>query len=358
MIKKNRQKIYSELKTSLQRERVFNESRQRESILDKILKNLENLDIYYIFSNKASNNIRFFGEDAVIIWDMKYWQYFEEYLMQVYNCRKLNISNIQGIICVISGFLSEKYKNINNISLFLGQIKSTFQVKLKYSQEYYKEVYNIMYISKLFSFFHEVGHLEYYKKNNIEIKACQELALTLFNAIKDNKLNYLGAWAELGQQTISSILFKKSEVEKAMLEELIADMYAIINTVKLYKKLRNTNEFQAICNCMIGEEYISTFQNMFTAINKAWDAHYVEMKFGLPVKTRAADTYINELAIIRNGIGSLMLVFVVKKIFHLDNVHCNLLLEYIDKNHIDNEGVISCLADDEFICTAVEEAFY
>ncbi|MFG6395591.1 MAG: hypothetical protein K1W24_15660 [Lachnospiraceae bacterium] len=53
-----------------------------------------------------------------------------------------------------------------------------------------------------------------------------------------------------------------------------------------------------------------------------------------------------------------MLVFVVKKIFHLDNGHCNLLLEYIDKNHIDNEGVISCLADDEFIYTAVEEAFY
>ena len=39
---------------------------------------MNHVDIYYIYSNKASNGIRFFGENAVIIWDMKYWQYFEE----------------------------------------------------------------------------------------------------------------------------------------------------------------------------------------------------------------------------------------------------------------------------------------
>lgn len=357
MIIENKEQIYSRLKISLERERIFIESNQRERILDIILNRMDYIDIYYICSNKASNSIKFFGTNAVIVWDMKYWQCFKAYLIQVENCKQLNENIVQGIICEISAFLSEKYKNIYNISSFLEQIKSKFGVALQLSQEHYKKIYNIIFISKLFSFFHEIGHLEHYKKNSIEIKNYQTLVLTLFNAIKNNEFTFLGVWADLGRQTISHITTRKEEVDKDILEELVSDIYSMVHTVKLYKKLININEFQVICDCMVAEEYISTFQNMFSAVNKAWDAHYVEMKFRTTIRKQNANQYINKLAIVRNGIGSLILVFIVQQVFQLDEEQCNLLLEYTDKNHVDNTDVIACLADDEFICTMIEEAF-
>lgn len=357
MIRENREKVYLELKSSLKRERNFCESNQRERTLDQILNNMDNVDIYYICSDKALNSIKFFGENAVIVWDIKYWHYFEEYLMQIHNCRQFSKNIVQGISCVVSGYLSEKYKNIRDISCFLGQIRTVFGIELQSPQEYSKKVYDIIYISKLFSFFHEIGHLEYHKGDNAEIESCQEIVGMLFSAIKNKKLSYLGEWADLGREISLRILANKGFVEETILEELIADIYAIIKTVKLYKKITGANEFQTISECMIAEEYISTFQNMFSAINNAWDAHYVEMKFGFPIRKRNINTYINELAVVRNGIGNLMLVFVVQKVFCLNKKQCDFLLERIDENYIDNKDIIECFANEEFICAAIEEAF-
>ena len=55
--------------------------------------------------------------------------------MQIHNCRQFNKNIVQGIICVILGFLSEKYKNIRVMSLFLGQIKNAYSIELQYPQE-------------------------------------------------------------------------------------------------------------------------------------------------------------------------------------------------------------------------------
>lgn len=54
----NKEKIYSEIKDSLKRERIFFESDEREAILDDILNNMQHIDIYYIYSNKASSCIK------------------------------------------------------------------------------------------------------------------------------------------------------------------------------------------------------------------------------------------------------------------------------------------------------------
>lgn len=354
MISKNKEKIYSELKTSLKRERTFEESSKRKIFLDQILYSMEHIDIYYIYSKKASNSIRFFEKDAVIVWDMKYWQYFEKYFMQVENCKHSNNNIIQGIIGVISEFLSEKYENIPKVSLFLKQIPEMFGIKLQASHKYYDYVHYIVEISEVFSLFHEIGHLEHYKEESDKIKACKELVLDMFDTVDESAFIPLGEWASLGWESICIIKEKKGD---KILEELACDVFATMNMIDYFKRYSIKDTFQLACDCVIAIEYISTFQNMFNAVNQAWDSHYTDMKFGIPVRKEEVDHYVNELAMARNGLCSLILVIVIQNMLHLDKESCEKLWEYRDKNHIDNTEVISCLADDGFICTAIEEAY-
>lgn len=65
---------------------------------------------------------------------------------------------------------------------------------------------------------------------------------------------------------------------------------------------------------------------------------------------------LHELELARNGLGNLIITIVIENMFRLDKRQCSLLWKYRDENHVDNEDVISCLADEEFICIAIEEA--
>lgn len=354
MIKNNREKIYLELKISLERERIFSDSKQKEKILDMILEKMDCIDIYYIYSNKASNSIMFLKNNAIIIWDMNFWECFEKYLMQVENCKRFNKNITQGIICVISEFLSSKYKSIPEISSFLIQIPNEFGIEIDFPQKYYDKVYSISQICKLFSFFHEVGHLEHYRKNSDRIKACQEIVLNLINAVDEEDFLSLGEWSELGWKSVCLIREKKGN---QILEELACDVFAVMNMINYFKALSNANDFQLACECVVAVEYISTFQNMFNAINQAWDSHYIEMKYGFPVRKKDVNHYVNELAMARNGLCSLILVIVIYNMLNIAKCDREKIWEYRDKNHIDNEDVISCLADDDFVCQAIEDAF-
>lgn len=354
MIRENREKIYLELKSALERERKFVDSDQREHALDTILAGMEHIDIYYICSNKASNSISFFGKDAVIIWDINFWKCFEDYLMQVENCKRFDKNMTQGIIGVISKFLSNKYKSIPKVSSFLIQIPNEFGIELQSPQEYYDKVQNITQIGKLFSFFHEIGHLEYYRKNSDRIEACQELILDLIGAVNESDFLSLGKWSDLGWKAVCLIKEKKG---KQILEELTCDVFAVMNIITYYKSYSKKEDFQLAYECITAVEYISTFQNMFNAVNQAWDSHYIEMKYGIPVRKKEADSYINELAMARNGLCSLILVIVINNMLNINKCDREKLWECRDKNHIDNEDVISCLADDNFICEAIEDIF-
>ena len=124
----NRISLATEFKNSLKKERIYYESDHTDEFIDKIIKDMEHINIYYIYSNKASNSIKFWGEDAVIIWDLNYWKLFQKYLLQVENCKRFNKNLIQGIIGIISEFISDKYKSISEISMFVKQISDIYGV--------------------------------------------------------------------------------------------------------------------------------------------------------------------------------------------------------------------------------------
>lgn len=340
MIRENKDKLYLELKNELKRERKFVDCDQRETAIDTLLLEMEHVDIYYICSNKALNSIRFFGKDAIIIWDINFWKYFEKYLMQVENCNRFHKNITQGIISVVSEFLSKKYQCIPEISSFLMQIPNEFGIELQSPQEYCEKVHSISQISKLFSFYHEIGHLEHYK-NNDKIEACKKIILDLMGALDVIDLLSLGEWSDLGWKVVCLIKEKKGE---QILEELACDVFAVINIIDYYKSYDNYDnkeDFELASDIIVALEYISTFQNMFNAINQAWDSHYIEMKFRLHAGRKDVYLYVNELAMARNGLCSLILVVVINNMLNIDKDNREKLWEIRDENHINNDEVIS-----------------
>lgn len=350
----NKEKIYSDLKNCLKRERIFFESDKREDFLDEILNKIQHIDIYYIYSNKASSCIKFYNNDAVIIWDMQFWKCFHNYLIQVEHCLHTDDNIIQGIICVMAQFLLEKFNSIIKVSSFLQQIYEIFRIHVQDFEKYRNEISIIEEYSKLFCFYHEIGHLEYHKGNSDKIAACRELVVDMFNSLEESDFRSLGDWADLGWRSVCLV---KQDKKGQILEELSSDIFAVINMINYYQSHSNGDNFKLACESVKSLEYISTFQNMFNAVNQAWDAHYVEMKMRLPVRHKVVDAYTNELSMARNGLCDLILVIVIQNMLHLDLQERKELWEIRDNNHIDNEMVIGCLADDDFICTAIEEAF-
>lgn len=322
-------------------------------MLDSLLLAMDNVDIYYIYSNQCLNSIKFLGDKAFIIWDMHYWEIFYNYLLQVENC-KMNRKNMtQGIIGVISDYLGEKYNKFYEISAFLKSIQSTYGIPIELSLDHCVSIKGKINICKMFSFYHEIGHLEYAKNNSDRILASKELVLELFDSLSRSDFEGLGIWSDLGWKTVGEIRNHKNDL---VLEEITSDIFAIILVAEYYKSTQERSGFQLSCDIIVAIEYITTFQNLFNIINRAWDAHIAEMKYNLPVRRHKPDNTVNELEIARNGLGNLIITIVIENMFRLDKRQCSLLWKYRDENHVDNEDVISCLADEEFICIAIEEA--
>ena len=347
--------LYLQLQFSLNRDREFEESDKYEGFLEGILskKEYQEVDTYYICSAKAENFIKFINNKAIIIWDFNYWKYFKEYLIQTENCKK-NGSNItQCITCVFTDFLSKKYQNIKEISSFLKQIKDNFGEDVNLPSEKYRKIDGVLLVCKCFAFFHELGHLEYKKNSNEKIIACKEIVLDFLEPLKEENFQELGYWMNLCWETVLAI--RDGQLE-SVLEEMVADVFGIVSTVNYFFASNKNNSIKKICDIIIAIENLSTFQTLFNAINKAWDSHYTEMKFKLKPKSKQPDQCVNRLALARGGLDGLMLVVVVCKILGLEKSDVEVLWECRDNNHIDTQSIIDCLADDEFICTAIQEA--
>lgn len=349
----NDKELIKKLKVSLNRERTYKESQEKEEVFETFIEQLIDVDIYYIYSNQYLNSVKFIEDKAFIIWDFSYWDIFKHYLLQVENCKKNGKNIIQGIIGVMSDYLGEKYIKYPPISIFLKSIQATYGIPLELPEEYLISIAGKVNICKIFSLFHEIGHLEYVKISSNRIAACKELVLDLFNALSQEDFEDLGIWSDLSWKTVDEIRRHKKD---SILEEITVDVFGIMLVADYYKNNIKRSNFQLSCDIVVAIEYLTTFQNLFNVVNKAWDAHFAEIKYNLPLRKHEIDNAVNEIEVARNGVGNLILVIVIKCMFHLNERQSQLLWKYRDENHIDNREVISCLADEDFICTAIEEA--
>lgn len=346
-------KLYDELVFGLNKERDYTESEKNEPFIDVILKAQNQIDIFYIYSTQGLNAIRFLSTGSVVIWDFHYWDVFERYLIEIENCKYNNTNLKQCIIYTFTEFLSEKYIRISKICAFLKQVKEEFCEPILLPPEKYEKIDNIVSICKVFSFFHELGHLEYRNDNSDRILACKEMTLSFLSALNKEDLTDLEYWADLSWNTILAI--KNGELE-SVLEELIADVFGIISTVDYFISNDYGDHFKLACNIAVAIEYLTTFQNVFNVVTKSWDSHYAEMKYGLYPKPKSSDSYVNKLEVTRNGIGNIILVVVINSMLHLNIEEREKLWVCRDENHVDTEQAIEYLSDDEYICTTIQEA--
>ena len=342
------------LKESLQRERFFEESNTEDHILNSILKRFKDVDIYYISSSNAKNSVKFFDKTAVIVWDIQYWDIYKKYVQHAENCRRKNKDATPEIIITMAEYLGGKYSFCGPLSHFLKQIPKRFTIDEDHSATNDAHIELYVQIGKVFSLFHELAHIGTRDGNSEMILSCQELVLDMVGKLKKDDFNGLGYWAEFASISAEKLCMNASE---DVIEEVVADVFAMIQTVRYFSSSYSVDKLLLADCCVIAVEYLSTFQNMFNAISHAWDCHYAEIAFGLPVREHEIDTYINELSISRYGLGALILVVIVHSMLKLDTDQRKALWEKRDLYHVNIQSIVDCLADNDFICTAIEEAF-
>lgn len=342
----------AELKKSLHREKIFAEAGERSGVIDRILENFKHVDIFYIRSKNPANCVKFLDDDAVIVWDIYYWEIFAKYLTCVINCRAAGLNVTQGVIAEMADFLGSKYSFCRDVARFLKQIPENFSVETQNpgnpgAVQLYTEV------AQLFSLFHEMAHIESRRGGNSQILSCRQLVLDMFGALKEEAFAHLGHWAELGKRVAKW----DCEMPENIFEEVVSDVFAAIQTLDFLNAGDLINEWKSASCCTAAIDHLFTFQTMFNAVNTAWDRHLPEIMFRLPVRTHEINPYINELAMARYSLGFSLLVTAICSKQRLSKEQRHNLWELRDTGHVDNTGVLACLADEEFICTAIEEAF-
>lgn len=349
---KNKESIIEKIKFSLSKERTFHEVDYSNLLLEDILKDVSDVDIFYIYSPQAINCVKPYNESSIIVWDVHYWDFYKDYLFQAENCRINKYNQFQGIVNVYLKYLSEKYCSLRKISNFLLDASNRFPIPMEITKKQISELSIYLNIAEVFSLYHELGHLKYKKSDDI-ILQYKDSVMDLFSALSDDDFAPLNEWSDLGKTTTS--LLVNSNVDN-ILEEIVADVYAAIELAKYFLPVFNNDPFFTAQKCLIAIEHISTFQNMFNAVNEAWNGHYIQMKYHSDFVPRTVNPYFNELAMARNALGSLVICVILMKSMGLTEEQKNKIWSQRDELHIEIEDVINYLTDDEFITTLIDEA--
>ncbi len=344
--------LIGQLKVLLDADRYYQESNLHEELFDSILKSNENINIFYINSNKATNCTYFFDEKAVIVWDFQFWDFYQEYLYQAESCIINGFNLKQGISAVSAKYISKKYAKIPTLSHFIYQIYTEFNIPVILNEEKKNKIDRIIFLGKVFSFFHEMGHIEYRKKRNELIKSYQEIILKFYSKLPDSFASLYEGWEDLAKSAKRKIANGEAD---EVLEEMVCDMFAAGETVAYTQHFFNNDLAGLISDVIIAHDKLISFQALFNAINEAWNNHYAEIKYGITVRTYNIEDRINYLAFDREIIGY-ALPRLIAKFYDLDIQQIKIIEQNKVKEHIDLDECIECMTQNQFISAAIKES--
>ena len=339
-----------ELKTWLI-EKGYSEVPHREKLLDTIIHSFEFLDVIYTTSPSASNCIFFYDDRATIIWDIHFWKCYHAYL---YACTSYKFDvekRTQSIIAEMSRFISRKYSSISSIKSFTQQLYDRFCLPIDCAPMQVEFISVIIKIGKLFSLFHEIGHI-YYKQNRPEMTQKKNYILNMLSAIDKDDLDASDPWTSFIWNSINQIVAGQRE---DILEEIVCDTFSSEETAHVFYKLEDLSQVDSAKAIVIATENLLNFQSMFNSINTAWNNHYAELKYHLHLKSYKPDKEINELAILRNQLGAMINTSLICSLFSLKAEERNHVWSERDAYSVNNKQVINCLADDDFIRQAIAD---
>lgn len=342
-----------DIKARLSSERNFIEMQERDTLLDKIINNFDFLDICYVYSSVASNSVYFQDDNkATIIWDDYYWECYRTYLHAAISYQSDTPARTQNVIGEMARFISNKYHSILTISSFVQQIYDQFRMPDKCTplQEEFIDI--LIKIGKVFSLFHEIGHI-YYKMKRFETTMKKDYVIKMFSALDEGAFDSIDKWSKFSWNSVTKILAGNKE---DILEEIVCDAYSSEEIVHIIYSIENLTPFNSAKAIVIATENLLNFQSMFNAICAAWNHHYAELKYGLSLKSYKPDDEINELAILRNQLGVMINTSLVCRLFSLSKEERENVWIDQEAYHIDNERVVQCFADDDFIRQTIEDS--
>lgn len=209
-----------------------------------------------------------------------------------------------------------------------------------------------IFIAKIFSIFHEIAHIRIAQKDTAALRT-KDIIFHMFSHVKKEHFVSLDKWADFYFHMVQEILAGKYE---EILEELMSEVYAVGKIAVYLKEIFGYVDFALICELVASMGYLSGFQNLFNVVTRSWDSHYTEIRFGLDSRPREIDPYINELETVRNGLGEIMTVTLLLSRFELSNQQRSDAWRYHDEEHVKISAALDCLASEEFICIAIQEA--
>lgn len=334
--------------------RRLHPAEEKNTIIEDIAKYQENIELRCIYSIQACNSVRFDQEQPVIIWDECYWKYFRKYEDTIVTARKNNLNLTQAVISVMSEFLEERFGKFKKLSRFLGQIHEVYGIKDEPDRDSILIIEERTIIAQIFSFFHEVGHVRLWQKNEVAEKS-GEIVRSMFSQLRRENFDKLGQWADLSYTMVTEILQGK---HKSLFEELMVDVYAAGKLGVFLENWKHLIGFSQICEALISVEAVLSFQNLLNIVSKAWEQHYTELRFGIPPRQHEVDPHINQIETVRGGLGHILVSVILMKYFNLDQEEQKKAWDICDREHVDNSDVMECLASERFICTAIQEAMY
>ena len=322
------------------------------TFIEQLADELEHIDLCFVYSRQARIAVRIDNNQYTIIWDECYWKYYRKYLMSVGTARKNKMSVTQAVTAVMAEHLSERFSPFKDLSEFLGQIVSQFGITPDLTSEETDITETKIFIAKLFSIFHEIAHIRIAQKDTAALRT-KDIIFRMFSNVQKEHFAPLGEWADLHFRMVQEILAGNY---KEILEELMADVYAAGKIAVYLKEIYGYVDFTLLCESVAGIGYLSGFQNLFNVVTRSWDGHYTEIRFGLDPRPREIDPYINELEIVRNGLGRIMTVTLLLSRFELSDQQRFEVWKYHDEEHVKTAAAVDCLSSEEFICTAIQEA--
>lgn len=335
----------------LKRKRDMLQTSGEEEVIESLIKEYERIELYVIYSRQANISVINYENQSVIIWDQCYWKYYKKYLEAIETTRKVENSITQAGIAVMTEYLSERYEKARDVSMFLRQIPEQYGISVNLNTDDRAKIETRISIAKIFSFYHEIAHIKIQQEDKAALDT-KTIVLEMMSGIKREHFNKLGKWADLHYKMKTEIMEGR---QPHKLHELMADVYAAGKlALFLDDNFQESDFWKAYIGC-IGIGYISGFQNLFNVISKVWEDYYVDMRFGIQSHSHEINPEINELEVLRSGLGVFLIVTVLLKHFNLDNFEEKMIWKCYDEEHIDNTGTIECLTDSEFICTLIKE---
>lgn len=230
------------------------ESETNINLFEKFSVGLFNTKIIEIYSsNVFPETIKFKNGEQVLLWDSSYWNIFHNIIIMYFMAIDAETPDLcewikQRLEAEIYYFMSLKTWDETKLSVEFSRsyrelINREIQVQTTIEQmEFYsRNVYEVVFIAKIFCLFHELNHMENFKQSedfSSKLDKLMELFETTNQLLQDDVNFFRQLREHYSDEKINDALLQVIDHKNSDLEvELTCDLAALYDTVDFFEKV-------------------------------------------------------------------------------------------------------------------------